>query len=555
MVLLSVVDSAASLKAGQAPQTIGIQRFASCPSVRRTAFHLATGAEAQPIVVGEQARRQSPFAPIPRVEIDALDSGLCSPYSDPGDVVEQGTCSDFVGKGSGDEPGNPNGAISIDSLHNLLLERLFGGKASMSSGSATDDSAISNLAPSLTAMTPSYDTSPLQSCTSGRPNGSSMSNSSQVPAAALSAMQSAEEKFRCLAKHSTSTLTLGAPAPFVTKCEGVKRERQEEEHGKRVRSPNADDVGQSQNRFGKRMRHNLTGRGQSLHSTTPSVHRKSSNLDPPIQLPRSSRSSVPRKPAVPCFSGRSSSAPKARPNSTQDISFSAVPQTQKNARKSSAAVKTCVTVQAPHGEKLRRSTGSAFGKEMSLGQHKDAPRMSLQPAQRKAVGRTRPSGVAGRCETGNKGRKTEDGIAPSGLDESLIVYADVGRAVTSLVQQMSIVPDPDFGSIPDKKAIMEALGKLAAEANHNFGDTRDTTARAVGAHRHHQSIQSGANKENRGNALERHSTGVSRGREDCGAGIAGPARPRDAECKPEGRECKQDSPLTYVSVLKSRFGL
>ena len=537
VVLLSVVDSAASLKAGQEPQTIGVQRFAACTSVRRTAFELPSGSlpAPEPAVTADKSRKSSSFAPIvPRVENETHESGLCSPYSDPGDAVAAREASpNLDGQETGDRAGKPSGALSIDSLHNRLLERLFGGNMTSTSGSAgTDESAISNLAPSVMLMTPSHEMSPLPSGGSGRPN---RPRTAVAAAAGLSVMQEAEEKFRCLAKHLSPTLAIGAHA-YTRKSEGKNEVATHDEHGKRVRSPTADDVTQPQSRSGKRMRH---GGGAGAPS----------------------RSTLPRKPAVPCFSGRSTSAPKLRPNPAHEPSLGSASQAHRHPRKSSAGVKTHVTVHAPI-EKTARLHASASripSKDVFDGQHKTAP-LGVKPAQGRALSRA----------SADRGRAGRYDGKMLGYDESMMVYADVGRAVTSLVQQLSIVPDPHrTGSIPDKNAIIEALGKLAADSEHLPSASTEARFQAAG-----RAPGIAPDKENMGNSLKRNATrdrGGAGGREasSVGAGMKGPAagglgrksaghadvyrakkhpRPRDDESK-------EDGPLTYVSVLKSRFGL
>jgi len=149
--------------------------------------------------------------------------------------------------------------------------------------------------------------------------------------------------------------------------------------------------------------------------------------------------------------------------------------------------------------------------------------------------------------------------------------------------------------VPDKKAIIEALGKIAADAAAKpagivsgshvipFAGGKDSafesaeaalaarqlisSARDSGSHLARRSFTDGADKENMGNALKRSSSGGSGGVKDGGsvekkgAGV-GPKGLEHAEferLKKHARQGKaqgkEDPSLTYVSVLKSRFGL
>ena len=434
--LLSVVDSVSALKSGQEPQTIGVQRFAACQaaSERKASFQLPTSSVV-PAPTTDKPQKTTSFAPIPRVEKDAHDSGLCSPYSDPGDAVAEREQSRKPGATESAAIGvkaiNTSGAISIDSLHTRLLERLFGGNTtSASSTNGADDSSISNLAPSVMLMTPTHEMSPVTNGASGRADGS---KSGLPSAAARSAMQSAEAKFKCLEKLPTPTsmAQVGKGDGKITSASASR----DDEYGKRVRSPHADENSQPQVRCGKRMRHGQNRASESsLYATAPSMQEKGRSLDSGSQMRCPSRATGPRKPAVPSFShGRSLSAPKARPV-THDPSFhhSAQPHKQQ-VRKGPGATKTRVTVQAPNREKSLGSTSSVrTHKTQSL------PR----PADRRAVIRTGRSGGGAQGRPGTRGGDLQDEAPQPGLDDSLIVYADVGRAVTSLVRSLSIVPDP-----------------------------------------------------------------------------------------------------------------
>lgn len=437
VVLLSVVDGASALKSGQEPETIGVQRFATSQtaSERRAAFQLPDGSGV-PAPTTDKPQKTTSFAPIPRVEKDTHESGLCSPYSDPGNAVAEREPSQKPGAteslAKGDRLINTSGAISIDSLHTRLLERLFGGNmasASSTAGADADDSSISNLAPSVMLMTPTHEMSP--AVASGRADGS---KSGLPPGAALTATPSADEKFKCLEKLPTPTRVAQAiqSGKFKGKTTGTSASR-DDEYGKRVRSPNADENSQPLVRSGKRMRHGQSRAAESsLYATAPSMQEKGGSLDPGSQLRRPSRATGPRKPAVPTFShGRPSSAPKARPVLYHpSFHHTAQPQKQQG-HKGPGATKIRVTVQAPSREK---SLGSASPARTQ----KTASESHLQPADRKAVSRKRRSGQG---RSGVRCGDLQHGTPQQGHDDSLIVYADVGRAVTSLVQRLSIVPD------------------------------------------------------------------------------------------------------------------
>ena len=212
--------------------------------------------------------------------------------------------------------------------------------------------------------------------------------------------------------------------------------------------------------------------------------------------------------------------------------------------------------------RLHASASRIPSKEAFDGQNKTAP-LGRKPAQGRALSRA----SADRGRAGRYDGKMLDRSQNLGYDESMMVYADVGRAVTSLVQQLSIVPDPHrSGSIPDKNAIIEALGRLAADSEHTPSASTDARYQAAG-----RAPAIAADKENMGNSLKRNATGDRGGREASSAGIgmrgpaagglgrksAGHADVYRAKKHPRQRddESKEDGPLTYVSVLKSRFGL
>jgi hypothetical protein len=130
-VSLSIVDSASALKSGQEPRWVDVQRYLAPTTSRRQAFATNTVASCVPSTPPSAPLDQKPFtfAHLNRAEI-SHDSGLCSPYSDPGDVA-----SDIkeCALPSPDPEADPaavsattHGVISIQALHSRLLERLMG---------------------------------------------------------------------------------------------------------------------------------------------------------------------------------------------------------------------------------------------------------------------------------------------------------------------------------------------------------------------------------------------------------------------------------------------
>lgn len=361
MLVLTVVDSATALKSGQEPQTVVVQRFCVPASVRRTVVALqpqAPESEAPPAVsISPAAQNLTPrsFAAGPRAE-QSHDSGLCSPYSDPGDAVsERGkrTISPQQAAAVGSEVGvEMGGTISIDSLHNRLLERLFGGApigvATAHSISATTTAvsgshSTSSQTSSNTAARPSGVMMPVSQQGAGQMNGSSSASNGLIPHTQSGTGVRVDEnspyhqKFRCLvantahrpgAGEGTSGGSSGGIYDLPTRITGAStlsiQDKKDSsasrsaEYSKRVRSPNAN-AALPQNRSDKRMRHDqgtsLGGPLKSFYSTAPSASTTESSDRTLFNRP--SRSTGPRKPAIPSFactaSVRSASAPKTRP--------------------------------------------------------------------------------------------------------------------------------------------------------------------------------------------------------------------------------------------------
>ena len=133
-VSLSVVDSATALKSGVAPRTIEVQRFLAPARTRRQAFSAQTSSAGLPDSSAPtppqsdaEMRKPAPFAELPRAEL-SQDSGLCSPYSDPGDALSDRNrrAVSSRNEAADDRPSSTSGALSIDALHSRLLERLMG---------------------------------------------------------------------------------------------------------------------------------------------------------------------------------------------------------------------------------------------------------------------------------------------------------------------------------------------------------------------------------------------------------------------------------------------
>ena len=477
--LLTVVDSAAALKAGQEPQVVGVQRFRSSATMRRPALPAKelpntcvapAAASSQPVV--ETYDKSSSFAPVPRDEQDVQDSGLCSPYSDPGEAVsDRAGCRVLQTEGAEeaddiDASAGTSGAISIDSLHNRLLERLFGVNMNITTSSTSstnqtaNESSISGVAPSVTLLTPAHDLTP-----SGA-GSSMMSHVNMQPTCIGTGHGIEEEKFRCLVAntsygvgiHSFPTRVTGASTRSVHDASqhDVTASRSTE-FGKRMRSPNAH-AALPQNRSDKRMRcHDQDTAGPSLNFTAPPLSNATTDT-----FTKPSRSTGPRKPAVPKFTGtaatgRSASAPKGRPvlqerrlapMQQQTTGRTAVPCKKVNVRVS-------VTIHAQGAKSLATSTSTAASTRHPMranyltNPHKTAsPPQSRQvrpkTAEKRKIASPRNAARASvrtRRSEGGGGRVHATSAMKQDLDSSLEVYADVGRAVTSLMHKLSKTPD------------------------------------------------------------------------------------------------------------------
>jgi hypothetical protein len=169
-VLLTVVDSASALNRGQVPQTVAVRRFRAPASARRLSLlsqapaplNEKTGKSAAPNPMSIQlpSGEATSFGSLPRAEL-SHESGLCSPYSDPGDSIrkkEQRRCRHAVAKADS-SPGVPMaGAVSIDILQNRLLDWLSGGNvASSTERRPSDDVSIVSFNSPLDTLTPPHD--------------------------------------------------------------------------------------------------------------------------------------------------------------------------------------------------------------------------------------------------------------------------------------------------------------------------------------------------------------------------------------------------------------
>ena len=131
MVSLSMVDSASALKSGQEPNWVDVQRYLAPATSRRQAFATTTAASCVPSTPPQAPLDQKPlpFAHLKRAET-SHDSGLCSPYSDPGDIASDiKECTVPSSDPEADPaavPATTHGSISIQALHSRLLERLMG---------------------------------------------------------------------------------------------------------------------------------------------------------------------------------------------------------------------------------------------------------------------------------------------------------------------------------------------------------------------------------------------------------------------------------------------
>jgi hypothetical protein len=360
MVVLTVVDSAMGLKCGQEPQTVVVQRFRAPASIRRPALQpQAPETAAHPAISTPCAEDKKPcsVAALPSRAEQSHDSGLCSPYSDPGDAEsERGhrAKSPHEAAVGGSQAGTETGgAISIDSLHNRLLERLFGGVATGVVAARSGVAAAHHQSLNATATTANSN----QSLASSSSHTASMAAAGPLDAMMPLSLQGAGEiremndsssastalmtqaysgtgarvdenspyhqKFKCLVAntayrpgaggggrgggggiHDLPTRITGASTRSMQDNRDTASSRSAE-HGKRVRSPNAN-CALPQNHSDKRMRHDqgtslagplLGGPLKSLYSTAPSTSTTNASNRAPFNRP--SRSTGPRKPAVP----------------------------------------------------------------------------------------------------------------------------------------------------------------------------------------------------------------------------------------------------------------
>ena len=460
-VSLSVVDSAMAFKSGLASRTIEVQRFLAPAKTRRQAFSAQASEKAAPDPIAStppqadvEKCKPAPFAEWPRAEL-SQDSGLCSPYSDPGDAFSDRKRRAALSRADASDPkegpASTSGAISIDALHSRLLERLMGSVSSGAVPSAAsskkiDESAISGPVSSVCLATPTHELSPLAADANRNPKRRS----------SISA-QEQEEKFKCLlatTSFGTSAKPMARTTAVALRSEqgggpAASFSRRSGEFGKRVRSPNAV---QAPTRSDKRMRHEQTS-DLSLYSSAPGrVHDEESTRSRP------SRSTGPRKPAV-GTTRRPASAPKSRPESHERNTVGGQPQTTVGGQQQTAPgpapslrkSRLSVTMHAHSSRSLapgsasNPATSNATRNPVRAFSSKGSKRASSSPARNVRAGpvtslRTRRSG----------GGEERSGVArQKSLDNSLQVYADVGRAVTSFVQKLYKAPDPNrYPTVP-----------------------------------------------------------------------------------------------------------
>jgi hypothetical protein len=404
-VYITVVDSPTALKSGQEPRSIGVQRF-HVPASIDTFARDQLGSSSPP--PEDKRAKLSAFAPLTRADHQSIqDSGLCSPYSDPGDAIPDQIASSDLHKGDAvKENGDRNvavpGEIPIDVLHNRLLERLL-------SSSASSVTGLSTLASEL--MDAPHETNIVAQ---DSPTKSSCAQAQKMPRDIGHEFHIGEEKFRCLAAstaHQPRSVSNGSGVLSRSLQEQRNRVQNNSaisrgiEFSKRIRSPSSSSVN-PQAQLDKRMRHEKT---PSLHASVPD-----SSSAEGVRTARPSRSTGPRKPAVPSFSSssnsRSSSAPKQRP-SLQERGMTAPQQQKKIGPSAMASARARGSMAADAFPK--RSSASASSRTST----------STRTTRRSF------SGDSGSANTKQNPR------------DNLQVYADVGRAVTSLVQKLTKNPD------------------------------------------------------------------------------------------------------------------
>ena len=325
-----------------------------------------------------------------------------------------------------------------------------------------EESTISGPVSSVLLMTPSHDLTPLPA-NKARHSREGMLQHHSVADEYIAD----EEKFRCLiANTSYGSVTQENPGiANASKC-SVHRMNEEAAHSrstefsKRVRSPTAGITHQS-NSSSKRTRHDDNTKGPTVCKTASGHSDHSSNA-----RSRPSRSSLPRKPAVPSFSaassagcrptGRSASAPKLRPV-LQERSESSTRHARPAVGKSTKH-RVCVTINAQSGNAFVPSSSAtlisscarnpirAFSSE-SQTRTASPPssryvRLKTADHRKSTMSPRSANKLSGRARRSDGG-KARQGMSKKSPDQNLQVYADVGRAVTSLVQKLSKTPDAD----------------------------------------------------------------------------------------------------------------
>ena len=531
VVLLSVVDGVAAHQAGQESRTVGIQRFSSVRSSQDR----------------ESLQKQN-------TSNLSVKTGSSDPHGAPIDVC---------------------GQVDIDSLHTKLLERLLGG-----SNFPFDKSPQQGTDPSSTGASPSARECVLESPEAAR---GACGETPRRCSGEMPDSRAIHEKFRLLeAAQELGRITVeprsksmgSMPAPTAAVVQKSVNSCRNSDFTKRVRSP-----GTAVESY-KKARPSSTSRVNSGGSVGE----------------RPTRTGGPGKPAVPALSGiarrrspsRSASAPRQRPFS-QDRG---VPSgtTRKTTRE-----RVPIHIRSAFGRTLPTTISNTSSRPpfqaLPARVHAEVPstiekrKRTLEPTPLKGSGRSS-------CRTRTSERGVDMKIS---VDDSLQVYADVGRAVTSLVQKLSASPNPSK-RIPDKDEIMQVLGKLAAEMDRStdgesaadpkpggrdvsaarsaslasagpaLGTVQQTPARKSDVHSRNPAARQRSfvrkpsfDKENVGNGQAAGARGgpaeiqvdpVESGAEACGSNV-GMKQTASASLYKQ----KRDSDLTFDAVLRSRFGV
>ena len=531
VVLLSVVDGVAAHQEGQEPRTIGIQRFSSVRSSQDR----------------ESLQKQNDS----NLSVKASSS---DPHGAPIDVC---------------------GQVDIDSLHAKLLERLLSG-----SHFPSDKSPKQGTAPLSTGASPSACECVLElpevargACDETQRRCSGEMPDSRAIDEKFRLLEAAQDLGRIIVEPRSKSMG-SMPAPTAAVVQESVNACRSSDFTKRVRSP-----GTAVESY-KKARPSSTSRVNSGRSVGE----------------RPTRTGGPGKPAVPALSGiarrrspsRSASAPRQRPFSQDRGVPSGI--TRKTTRE-----RVPIHIRSAFGRTLPTTTSNTSSRhpfqalpakvQAEVPSTIEKRKRTLEPTPLKGSGRSS-------CRTRTSERGVDMKIS---VDDSLQVYADVGRAVTSLVQKLSASPNPSK-RIPDKDEIMQVLGKLAAEMDKStdgesaadpkpggqdvsaarsasltsagpaLGTVQQTPARKSDVHSRDPAARPRSfvrkpsfDKENVGNGQAAGARGVpaeiqvdpvESGAEACGGNV-GMKNTASASLYKQ----KKDSDLTFDAVLRSRFGV